>query len=157
MISVAECAALAGLTPNEIILGVSPSAKHGSLLSSYLLNSARGPMAVRDMIIGDLRRFRELGALQRTADLLLVLRVFLTRYPDAMRTEKHEDEFRASKSGSGGERSEAGTAETRGKLIELPRRNPHRAPNLDPLRYHAEFPQKRGVISIPAILRHRER
>jgi hypothetical protein len=35
------------------------------------------------MIIADLRRFHDLGARQHAADLLLVLRFFLTDYPDA--------------------------------------------------------------------------
>jgi hypothetical protein len=39
------------------------------------------------MIIADLRRFHELGARQYTADLLLVLRLFLTDYPSARCTK----------------------------------------------------------------------
>jgi hypothetical protein len=39
------------------------------------------------MIIADLRRFHELGARQYTADLLLVLRLFLTEYPSARCTK----------------------------------------------------------------------
>jgi hypothetical protein len=83
MITVTQCAAFAGLASDELIVGISPSAKHSLLLSSYLLNLERGPLAVRDMIIADLRRFHELGARQYTADLLLVLRLFLTDYPCA--------------------------------------------------------------------------
>ena len=45
-------------------------------------------MAVRDMIVADLRRFRELGALQPTADLLLVLRLFLTVVTEVTRPPK---------------------------------------------------------------------
>jgi hypothetical protein len=91
MISVTQCAAFAGLASDELILGVAPSVKHRSLLSSYLLNlelGKLGPIAVRDMIVADMRRFRELGALQRAADLLLVLRLFLTivQSPDAARS-----------------------------------------------------------------------
>jgi hypothetical protein len=51
------------------------------------LNLERGPLAVRNMIIADLRRFHELGARQYTADLLLVLRLFLTDYPSARCTK----------------------------------------------------------------------
>lgn len=83
MITVTQCADFAGLASDELIVGISPSAKHRLLLSSYLLNLERGPLAVRDMIIADLRRFHELGARQYTADLLLVLRLFLTDYPCA--------------------------------------------------------------------------
>jgi hypothetical protein len=114
MISATQCAAFAGLASDELILGVTPSAKHRSLLSSYLLNLERGPMAVRDMIVADLRRFRELGALQPTADLLLVLRLFLTDHPEARCVQKRErpwkkkSETRAcNESGGGGERIEA--------------------------------------------------
>jgi hypothetical protein len=87
MITVTQCAAFAGLASDELIVGISPSAKHSLLLSSYLLNLERGPPAVRDMIIADLRRFHELGARQYTADLLLVLRLFLTDYPSARCTK----------------------------------------------------------------------
>ncbi len=88
MISLAQCAAFAGLASDEIVLGVTPSSKHCSLLTGYTLNLRRGPVAVREMIVADLRRFRELGAMQRAADLLFVLRVFLTQYPGARRAEK---------------------------------------------------------------------
>jgi hypothetical protein len=47
MITVTQCAAFAGLASDELIVGVSPSAKHRSLLSSYILNLERGPMGVR--------------------------------------------------------------------------------------------------------------
>lgn len=83
MITVAQCAAFAGLDSNETLLGVSPSAGHHSLLSSYLLNLSRGPAAVRDMIVADLRCWLDLGAPQRAADLLVVLRLFLSDYPQA--------------------------------------------------------------------------
>ena len=83
MITVRQCAAFAGLVSNEMLLGVLPSAKHRSLLSSYLLNLKRGPVAVRDMIVADLRSFLDIGASQRAADLLIVLRLFFAEYPQA--------------------------------------------------------------------------
>ena len=83
MITVTQCAAVADLAANEMFLGVTPSAKHHSLLSSYLLNLGRGPAAVRDMIVADLRCCLDLGASQRAADLLVVLRLFLAEHPDA--------------------------------------------------------------------------
>jgi hypothetical protein len=83
MISVTQCAVFAGLASGELILGVALSDKHRWLLSGYLSNMERGPAAVRDMIVADMRRFHELGALRRAADLLLVLRLFLTHHPDA--------------------------------------------------------------------------
>lgn len=83
MITVSECAAFAGLASNELVLGAVPSAKHRLLLSSYLLNLRRGPGAVRDMIVSDLRGFLDLGVTSRAADLLIVLRIFLSDHPQA--------------------------------------------------------------------------
>lgn len=83
MISLRECATASGLAPGEQLLGVAPADRHHRLLSSYLLNLSRGPVAVRDMIVVDLRGFHELGALRYAADLLLVLRLFLTEHPEA--------------------------------------------------------------------------
>jgi hypothetical protein len=85
MISVSECATEVGLASNELVLGAVPSARHGSLLSSYLLNSHRGLDAVRAMIVADLRRFLDLGVPARAADLLIVLRMLLTDHPGARR------------------------------------------------------------------------
>ncbi len=85
MITVSECAAFAGLASNELVLGAVPSTRHHSLLSSYLLNIGRGPRAVRDMIVADMRGFLDLGVSRRAADLLIVLRIFLSDYPEARR------------------------------------------------------------------------
>ncbi len=83
MISVPLCAASANLRSSEVFLGVTPSARHRSMLIGYLLNLKRGPVAVRDMIIADLRAALDLGAQQRAADLLIVLRLFLSEHPEA--------------------------------------------------------------------------
>jgi hypothetical protein len=83
MITLTQCAAFAGLTANEFVLGVSPSAKHQLPLSSYLVHLGRGQAAVREIIVADLRIFLDLGVSQRAADLLIVLRLFLSDYPDA--------------------------------------------------------------------------
>ncbi len=111
MISLAQCAAFAGLASDEILLGVTPSSKHCSLLSSYTLNLKRGPVAVREMIVADLRRFRELGAMQRAADLLFVLRVFLTQYPGARCIERLKKKL----PGTDG----SGSSSPEGKIIDL--------------------------------------
>jgi len=63
MITFERCAAFAGRAPNEMFLGAAPSAGHHGLLS--------------------IRTFLDLGASKRAADLLLVLREFLSDYPDA--------------------------------------------------------------------------
>ena len=85
MTTFGQCAADAGLAPSELIVGVTPSRKHEALLSSYLLSLHRGPVAVREMIVSDLRRFLELGARNYAADLLVVLRLFLSQQPEARR------------------------------------------------------------------------
>jgi hypothetical protein len=92
MITVTQCAALAGLASDEMVLGVTPSAKHYSLLSSYLVNLRRGPVAVRTLIVADLRTILDLGASRRAADLLIVLRLFLSEYPAAAGGGHHRSE-----------------------------------------------------------------
>lgn len=83
MISVRECAKLAGLAGCEICLGASPSTRQNVLQSCYLLNLWRGPKAVRKLIVADIRRWIEWGAPDRAADAFLVLRQFLSDFPDA--------------------------------------------------------------------------
>lgn len=90
MITISECAAFAGLASNELVLGAVPSTRHHSLLSSYLLNSHRGLQAVRAMIVADLRGFLDLGVSVRAADLLIVLRMFLTDFPEARQARRLE-------------------------------------------------------------------
>lgn len=82
MISIKDCATLTGLALDEMALGVTPAKKHRDLHSSYSLNLHRGRLAVRNLIIADMRRSRELGAMRRAADLLLVLRLFLSEHWD---------------------------------------------------------------------------
>jgi hypothetical protein len=83
MISLTQCMVLGGLGSNETILGVAPCARHHSLLLSYLFNLKRGLAFVRDMIIADLRSSIDIGAMQQAADLLVVLRLFFSEYPEA--------------------------------------------------------------------------
>lgn len=83
MITIEECAEFAALEASELFTGPHLSARHRSLLSSYLLNLWRGPSAVRKMIVGDIRAAIDLGALKYAADLVLVLRLFLSKYPEA--------------------------------------------------------------------------
>ncbi len=83
MITVRQCAEHAELASNELLLCAVPSAKHSSLLASYLLSIKRGEAAVCNMILADYRRFMELGAQERAADLFLVLRLFLADYQQA--------------------------------------------------------------------------
>lgn len=78
LMTVARCAELCGLGPEEIVLGVSPSAMHDSLFDSYLLQRHLTWAGLRDMIVADLRMALDLGAKKRAADLLIVLRRFLS-------------------------------------------------------------------------------
>ena len=69
---------------NEIASSLAPSAKHSSLLSSYRLNLRRGPKAVSAMIVADIQSSLDLGASKHAADLLIVLRAFLSDYPETL-------------------------------------------------------------------------
>ena len=82
MISMIQCADFIGLAPDELLLCAIPSARHKSLLTSYLFNIKRGEKAVCEMILGDFWGFMELGAQERAADLFHVLRLFLSDYPN---------------------------------------------------------------------------
>ena len=74
---------LFGLAPKEVILGATPSARHQSLLSFYLQDLEVGAETVRDIIVADIRVSLSLGAVRQAADLLVVLREFLSEYPEA--------------------------------------------------------------------------
>jgi hypothetical protein len=87
MITVGQCAEFAGLASRETVLGAIPSTKHRVLLSSYILNLWRGPKTIRKMIVADIRMWRDLGMPDYAADFLIVLRQFLSDYPEA-RLEK---------------------------------------------------------------------
>jgi hypothetical protein len=83
---VTECIECSARTHDETPPNAPSSAKHCRLLSSYLFNLERGPIAVREMIVGDIGRFRDLGARQLASDLSLVLNCFLADFPEARTT-----------------------------------------------------------------------
>ena len=83
MITVEQCVEFAGLASHEVILGATPSAKHRVLLSSYVLNLWRGPKTVRKMIVADIRLWLDLRRPDYAADFFVVLRLFLSEYPEA--------------------------------------------------------------------------
>ena len=83
MISVGECASFARLASDQIFLGATPSSKHRVLLSSYLLSLWRGPKAVRRMMVADIGIWLDLGRTEQASDLLIVLRQFLSDYPES--------------------------------------------------------------------------
>ncbi|MFY9656997.1 MAG: hypothetical protein WAK01_10480 [Methylocystis sp.] len=72
-----------GLCPEEMIVGVTETEIHRVVLASYLSNLWRGSEVVRDLIVADIRTALDLGVAERAADLLLVLRRFLTSHPEA--------------------------------------------------------------------------
>lgn len=78
-----ECAACSAQAYDDTLPNVPLSAKHCRLLSSYLLNLERGSVGVREMIVGDIDRYRDLGAHRQASDLSLVLNCFLSEFPDA--------------------------------------------------------------------------
>jgi hypothetical protein len=83
MVTLEECATFARLASNEMFLGATPSATHRVLLSSYLLNLWRGPKTIRRMIVADIRTSLDLGMPEHASDLLIVLRQFLSDYPES--------------------------------------------------------------------------
>jgi hypothetical protein len=83
MITFEQCEAFAGLSANEIVRGADRSRRHSFLLSSYLLNLKRGPEALRELIVSDIRAALDIGAHKRAADLFIVLRDFLSEHPEA--------------------------------------------------------------------------
>jgi hypothetical protein len=85
MITIQECAEVAGLSPDELGLYVLPAARHKSLLASYLLSLRRGEKAVCRQIVADFWRLRDLGAKERAGDVFHVLRLFLSVHPRAKR------------------------------------------------------------------------
>jgi len=81
MVSLEECVRVTGLSKSQLVLGASPSTRHLSLLSSYLIGVDHGVDRVRQRIVSDLHSFVDLGAQERAADALIVLRMFLFQYP----------------------------------------------------------------------------
>ena len=84
-ITVEQCAEFTGLALNEMVLGAIPSTRHRVLLSSYVLKLWRGPKAVRKTIVADIRMWLDLGMVKESADLVVVLRQFLSDYPEGRR------------------------------------------------------------------------
>lgn len=79
MIAPAECYAHSG----EIYVGLTPSERRRQVLASYLLDVQHGAIAVREMIVCDLRSFLDLGAKNRAADLQVAPRLSLSDFPGA--------------------------------------------------------------------------
>jgi hypothetical protein len=80
-VSLSECATRTGLGSNEMLVGVTPTAMHDSLLESYARDCGKGCAAVRDRIVTDIRAALKLGQSEQAADLLIILRRFLWDRP----------------------------------------------------------------------------
>ena len=87
MITMEQCKIFSGLLSNEMVVGPAPSPRHRARLTGYLLNLKWGQATVREMIVADIRVALDLGALNRAADLLVVLRLFLSEHPEARRCD----------------------------------------------------------------------
>ncbi|WP_174800280.1 hypothetical protein [Methylosinus sporium] len=84
MMQIAEILAPSGL--DLLPFGdAAPSKAHERTLASYLLNSHRGAAAVRDILVADIRGFVDLGQARAAADLMVVLRMLLARWPETRR------------------------------------------------------------------------
>lgn len=81
MIPLCECAAIAGLESEKLVIGAPIRPMHWRMLSSYLVNLDKGPTAVCALIVADLHTFLDLGAKERAASVLVVLRLLLTQFP----------------------------------------------------------------------------
>jgi hypothetical protein len=57
------------------------SSRRSRLLAGYRLNRKRGAVAVRSMILADIRRFSELGAVGYASELIDVLNSFNAEFP----------------------------------------------------------------------------
>jgi hypothetical protein len=91
MITVEQCAEFAGLASQEMVLGAIPSTRHRVLLSRYVLKLWRGPRTVRKMIVAEIRLWLDLGMPDYAADFLIVLRQFLSDYPEARLEQKSSE------------------------------------------------------------------
>jgi len=78
MMSLPQCAAIAGLSSHEMILGVTPSARHEALLRSYASITNLSRAALCGLIVTDLRNFLDLGAMRQAGDRFIVLRRLLS-------------------------------------------------------------------------------
>ena len=70
------------------VVGRAPHARHQALLESYLFNAHRGHAKVLGMMIRDLRGCLDIGADRRAADLVIVLRLFLSRRHEIVRASR---------------------------------------------------------------------
>jgi hypothetical protein len=78
-----EIRSATGLLTEELIVGATETEAHRAMLSGYLSHVWRGSDVVRGLIVADIRSALHLEVQERAADLLLVLRLFLTTHSEA--------------------------------------------------------------------------
>jgi hypothetical protein len=77
MVSIGRCAEISGLRSHEMVVGVSPTAKHEQLLARYRSGEAGSQEGARAALVADIRAAVAQGAARRAADLLVALRRLL--------------------------------------------------------------------------------
>jgi hypothetical protein len=90
MITLTRCAKLAKLDRDALVVGLAPNARHHALLKSYLFGEYRGHAEVLRVMIRDLRGCLEIDADCCAADLLIVLRLFLSRRHEIVRASRRQ-------------------------------------------------------------------
>ena len=91
MISVEDCIAMCGLSPDE----VAAIGEHEHLpdvaaaaLASYLLHQAGGSERIRGMIVDDIKQALDEGRIDHASELFMALRHFLTEHPEARQGQR---------------------------------------------------------------------
>lgn len=86
MISLEDCVAMCGLSPDE----VAAISEHehipeiaATAFADYLLHQAGGPERIRTMIVEDIHKALDDGRIEHAAELFSALRHFLTENPKA--------------------------------------------------------------------------
>ena len=77
LLSIAGCCRLAGLAPEEAIVGAVPKARRRSIIAAYLLAASGAPIA--PLIVADIRGAIARGATDVAAELFIVLREALAQ------------------------------------------------------------------------------
>ena len=82
MLTLKETRLAAGLLSEEMIVGLTVTEAHRATLANYVLNLWRGSEFVRDLIVADIRTALNLEVQDQAAELLFVLRLFLTGHAE---------------------------------------------------------------------------
>lgn len=72
---------MVGLESQKYVVGAPMRPMQWRMLSGYLANLGKGPAVVCNLITADLRTYLDLGATERAASVLVVVRLLLTQFP----------------------------------------------------------------------------